>query len=75
MIGFDIAGFSLNVIGNFCAPVDRKEYTTVDIKIDKRFSNLAFILEGTNIFNTGYEELKDIPGSGRWYKFGIEYSF
>jgi len=68
-------GISLNLITNFSKPIDRKEYITFDLKIEKKISNFKLSLEGINIFNRDYEEMKDIKGSPRWYKVSLTYSF
>lgn len=75
IFGFDIKGVSVNLIANYANPVNRKHYTTADIKIEKKFKDFRFIIEGINIFNKPYQELGGINSSGRWYKVGIEYSF
>jgi len=72
---FSLGDISFYLITNFSKPVDRKEYVTCDIKIAKKISDFTFEIEGINIFNKDYEELEDIPGTGRWYKLGVSYSF
>jgi len=66
---------SLNLISNSSKPVNRRGYTTFDLKVTKKLSNLTLTLEGINIFNRDYEEMRDIKGSGRWYKVSIVYPF
>jgi outer membrane receptor protein involved in Fe transport len=73
--GFSYKGIHANLISNFSKPVDRKKYVTFDLKIEKQIRSFTLALEGINIFNKSYEELKDIDGIGRWYKFSIAYSF
>jgi iron complex outermembrane receptor protein len=72
---FDYKGFKANLIGNFSRPVDRKKYVTFDVKVEKKIRDFTLALEGINIFNKSYEEMKDIDGSKRWYKLSIAYSF
>ncbi|MCM8824252.1 MAG: TonB-dependent receptor [Candidatus Omnitrophica bacterium] len=72
---FNFKGISLNLIANFSKPIDRKEYLTFDLKIGKRISDFELFLEGINILNQDYEELKDIRGSPRWFKISFIYSF
>ena len=72
---FDIKGVSLNTIVNFSNPVDRGNYTTVDLRAQKKIGDFTFTLEGINIFNKDYEEMNDIEGTGRWYKISLAYSF
>lgn len=73
--GFDYKGLKTNLISNFSRPVDRDKYVTFDIKIEKKVRNFTLALEGTNIFNKSYEEMKDIDGAERWYKLSLAYSF
>jgi len=72
---FDLKGVDLNTVVNFSHPLTRKNYTTVDLKAEKKFGQLSLILEGNNIFNRSYQEMADISTSGRWYKCGLSYSF
>ncbi len=37
--------------------------------------NISIFIEGSNIFNTGYESLKGIKGDGRWYRCGVTLHF
>jgi len=73
--GFNIKGVSVDFISRFSNPVDRKRYATVDLKVQKKLADLTLALEGSNIFNKDYEEMKDIEGQGRWYKMSLSYSF
>ena len=73
--GFNHKGYRANFISNFSKPVDRKKYVTFDLKLEKKLRDFTFALEGINIFNKSYEELKDIDGSKRWYKLSIAYEF
>ncbi|MFA5336970.1 MAG: hypothetical protein WC330_01395, partial [Candidatus Omnitrophota bacterium] len=73
--GFNYKGYRANFISNFSKPVDRKKYVTFDLKLEKKLRDFTFALEGINIFNKSYEELKDIDGSKRWYKLSIAYEF
>ncbi len=73
--GFDFLGVNSNLIINFSNPVSREKYTRVDLKASKEISDFTIALEGTNIFNQGYQEMIDIPGTGRWYKLSLIYNF
>jgi len=73
--GCKLGGFSLNTIVNFSKPLSRKKYTSVDFKATKTIGGLSLSLEGTNIFNVGYEELTDISGQGRWYRLSLSWNF
>ncbi|MDP2923430.1 MAG: TonB-dependent receptor [Candidatus Omnitrophota bacterium] len=73
--GFNYKGFRTNLISNFSKPVDREKYVTFDVKAEKQIRNFTLALEGTNIFNESYEEMKDIDGSKRWYKLSVAYTF
>ncbi|UCD15081.1 MAG: TonB-dependent receptor plug domain-containing protein [Candidatus Omnitrophota bacterium] len=75
MAGLDFGGISLNLISNFLRPIERKEYVTFDMKLEKKISDFVLSLEGTNIFNNDYWEMKDIEGVGRWYKISVGYVF
>jgi len=73
--GFNYKGYLANLISNFAAPVDRRKYVTFDLKLEKKLRNFTVALEGMNIFNKSYEELKDIDGTKRWYKLSLAYEF
>ena len=64
-----------NLPTNFANPVIRKKYATFDLKVTKEINNFTIAFEGVNIFNQSYEELKDVDGTGRWYKLSCSYSF
>jgi iron complex outermembrane receptor protein len=74
-LSLEFFGFSFNFFTNFSHPVNRKKFTTFDLKITKKIKNFKLILEGVNIFNEDYEELSRIEGIPRWFKIGIEYQF
>jgi iron complex outermembrane receptor protein len=68
--------FDLSFSTIFSKPLQRKEFTTCDLKLTKNISDqLSLFIEGTNIFNKDYYELTDVEGSPRWYKIGLEYKF
>jgi iron complex outermembrane receptor protein len=73
--GFNYKGYCANLISNFAAPVDRRKYVTFDLKLEKKLRDFTVALEGMNIFNKSYEELKDIDGTKRWYKLSLAYEF
>lgn len=52
----------LNLISNSSKPVNRKGYTTFDLKVTKKLSNLILALKGINIFNKGYREIERYKG-------------
>lgn len=74
-LAFDLKGVSVNLISNFSKPVDRKRYITFDLKVKKEVSDFTLALEGINIFNEDYQEMRDIEGSARAIKMSIAYSF
>ncbi|MCF7888391.1 MAG: TonB-dependent receptor, partial [Candidatus Omnitrophica bacterium] len=47
-LGLDFFGVNSNLIINFSKPVSRDEYTTVDLKLSKQFSDFQISLEGVN---------------------------
>lgn len=73
--GLELLGTRVDLAAHFVDPVQRNAYVTADIKIAKTFDRLTLSLEGTNIFNTGFQEALDIPGAGRWYMLNVSYSF
>ncbi len=73
--GFEFLGTILNTIINFSKPIDRRGYTTIDLKLQKKVSDFTLSLEGINIFNKSYQEKDQIQGIGRWYKISLAYSF
>ncbi|UCC95530.1 MAG: TonB-dependent receptor [Candidatus Omnitrophota bacterium] len=73
--GFNIKDILLHVIVNFSHPLERKKYTTVDLKVEKKIEDFTLILEGVNIFNKDFQELQDIESTGRWYKISVAYDF
>ncbi|MBU4140280.1 MAG: hypothetical protein KKA80_00085, partial [Candidatus Omnitrophica bacterium] len=74
-LAFNLKGVSANLISNFSKPVDRKRYITFDLKVKKEVSDFTLALEGINIFNEDYQEMRDIEGSARAIKMSIAYSF
>jgi iron complex outermembrane receptor protein len=46
-------------------------YLTVDAKLNYHFKLLDFYIEGTNLFNSYYYDIANIPMPGRWVKCGI----
>lgn len=75
MLEFYFNEVSLNLIGNFSKPVDRKKYITFDLKAKRQIAGFKLELEGINIFNKDYEEMQDIDGCGRMLKISALYSF
>jgi len=59
-LGFDLGGVKVHATGNYAHPLNRRSYTTVDLKIQKQLAAFNIFLEGTNIFNRDYEELIDV---------------
>ncbi len=74
-LGFSYKGYQANLTGNFSKPVDREKYVTFDLKFTKKLRSFIIALEGINIFNKSYEELKDVDGTKRWYKLSVAYEF
>ncbi|MBN3037873.1 MAG: TonB-dependent receptor [Candidatus Omnitrophica bacterium] len=75
ILGLELAGYSINLIGSYSKPLGREEYITFDIKAKKHLKGFTFELEGVNLFNRSYEELQDIKGPGRLVKGSISYTF
>lgn len=74
-LGFEAGSFLIDTDINSNFPRARKNYTTVDIRIQRQLGRFNVSLEGLNIFNASYEEAQDIEGSGRWYKINLAYAF
>ncbi|MBN3040037.1 MAG: TonB-dependent receptor [Candidatus Omnitrophica bacterium] len=72
---FSFGSLAFKAVVNFIKPLRRKNYTTLDLKAFKQLGNFSLSLEGTNIFNKGYQESADIPCLGRWYKLSLSYAF
>lgn len=51
-----------------------KPYITVDTQISYQLKKLNFFISGTNLFNTYYYDIANIPLPGRWVKGGISWS-
>lgn len=51
-----------------------KPYVTVDAKISFTLNNFKFYVSGTNLFNTYYYDIANIPMPDRWVKGGIIWS-
>lgn len=49
-------------------------YMTVDAQISYQLKKLNFYISGTNLFNTYYYDIANIPMPGRWVKGGISWS-
>lgn len=49
-------------------------YLTVDAQINYQFNNVNFFISGTNLFNTYYYDIANIPMPGRWVKGGVSWS-
>jgi len=75
MLGLNLKSVSVNLVGNFSKPLDRKKYITFDLKAEKKISRFTLKLEGINIFDRDYQEMRDIDGSGRFLKMSIAHSF
>jgi vitamin B12 transporter len=52
--------------------LDGAQYTLVDAKVHKSFSQIQVFLQGTNLLNQSYEEIVGVPLPGRWMWAGIE---
>jgi iron complex outermembrane receptor protein len=74
-LGLDMEGFIFRIITSFAKPADRKEYATLDVRIDKQMAGFTLSLEGTNIFNKDFQETAGIDAAGRWYKLSLSYHF
>jgi iron complex outermembrane receptor protein len=48
-------------------------YTLIDAKLSRMFSNLNVFIQGTNLLNQSYEEIVGVPLPGRWLWGGLEY--
>lgn len=46
-------------------------YLTVDGKINYQYKQIHFYISGSNLFNTYYYDIANIPMPGRWVKGGI----
>ncbi|MGQ9618228.1 MAG: TonB-dependent receptor plug domain-containing protein [Candidatus Aminicenantia bacterium] len=50
---------------------NEKSYTPIDAKFSKRIGSFEIFLEGKNLLNVRYEEIKGVPMPGRWIGGGI----
>ncbi len=51
-----------------------KPYATIDAKINYNYKNINIFISGTNLFNTYYYDIANIPMPGRWVKGGLSWS-
>ena len=55
--------------------MDGEEYFIVDTRIERSFKNIELFVEVTNLLDTDYTEVGDIPMPGRWVFAGLKVSF
>lgn len=48
-----------------------KPYLTIDAQINYQYNKVTFFISGTNLLNTYYYDIANIPMPGRWVKGGI----
>ncbi|MDH7513273.1 MAG: TonB-dependent receptor [Clostridiales bacterium] len=55
--------------------IAEKGYVLIDGKITKKFGRINIFMEGTNLLNTHYEDIKGVPMPGRWLGAGFNFDF
>lgn len=51
---------------------DDRAYTLIDLKVMKSFGFFEVFIEGTNLTDVKYEEVKGVPMPGRWVGGGLQ---
>jgi iron complex outermembrane receptor protein len=65
--------FSISQKLNMKRRADGRQYWLMDARISKRFSQVTLWVDGTNLFNTGYQEIRGVDMPGRWFLTGITF--
>jgi len=53
--------------------LNEKGYFLLNGRVSKNIQNIELFIEGTNLFDQKYEEIKGIPQPGRWLGVGVTY--
>ena len=51
--------------------LDRRSYWVVDTRVSRRFGPADVFVEGSNLLDTGYQEIRGVDMPGRWLRAGI----
>ena len=60
---------------NYAKRVNGNSYFLLATRLVKKFGDSEIFIDGTNLFNTSYEEVGGVPMPGRWIKVGIKIEF
>ncbi len=63
--------FNLQIINK--KRFDEKPYYLINGKFSKKFGSIEFFVEGTNLTNISYEEIKGVIMPGRWIGGGLQF--
>ncbi|MFV0365418.1 MAG: TonB-dependent receptor plug domain-containing protein [Mangrovibacterium sp.] len=56
---------------DYTGEVDYKPFGLLDLKVNYHYKNFRFFAMATNLFNTTYYDLSNIPQAGRWISGGV----
>jgi len=51
--------------------LDRRSYWVVDTRLSRRFGSVDVVMEGSNLLDTEYQEIRGVDMPGRWLRAGI----
>jgi outer membrane cobalamin receptor len=64
-------GFGLGQRVAYTRRADRRAYWLVDTRLSKRVGAADVFVEGTNLLDTGYQEVIGVEMPGRWFRAGV----
>jgi iron complex outermembrane receptor protein len=67
------AGWRLGLTGNYRSPTNRSDYWLLGCRLERRWGDRVVFVDGSNLLNTWYEEIRGIRMPGRWIRVGFEF--
>lgn len=65
--------FGLSQKLNMKRRADGRQYWIWDARVSKTFSEVTLWLDGTNLLNTAYQEIRGVDMPGRWFITGVTF--
>jgi len=66
--------FSLGQKAGYKLRSDGRNYWLIDTRISRRIRNALFFVEGINLLNSQYQEIRGVDMPGRWLQAGVEWT-